>query len=303
MSASALAARDPARPRRRNRAAWYGAFFLLPALIYIFTIIVYPLVYSLYASFTDMRLTFPVTRFAGIDTYAQTLGNDVFHDSILVTGIFLLAAILLQTVLGFLLALSFSRMAGTHPIMRALIMLPLIATPVTVGLIWKLMLNSDFGIINQLTDTIGIARVLWLADPTMAIVSIVLMDVWQWTPFMFLIMLAGLEGLPRDVFEAAEVDGASPLQVLRRITLPLMQRIIIVAVVFRFMFAIATFDTVFVLTKGGPARATDLITLFIQREGLVNLNVASASAASFLLLVMVLVLTVVLFKRGIADAR
>ncbi|TDQ78415.1 carbohydrate ABC transporter membrane protein 1 (CUT1 family) [Dongia mobilis] len=289
--------------RRRNKAAWYGAYFLLPALVYIFTIIIYPLFYSLYASFTDLRLTFPVTRFVGFDTYAQTLGNDVFHDSIIVTGIFLVTAIVVETILGFLLALSFSRMTGTHPVMRALIMLPLIATPVTVGLIWKLMLNSDFGIINQLTDSLGLARILWLADPKMALVSIVLMDVWQWTPFMFLIMLAGLEGLPRDVFEAAEVDGASALQILRRITVPLMKRIIAVAVVFRFMFAIATFDTVFVLTKGGPARATDIITLFIQREGLVNLNVASASAASFLLLIMVLVLTLILFKRGLADAR
>lgn len=299
MNATGIGGKRP----RRNKAAWYGAFFLLPALIYIFTIVIYPLLYSLYASFTDMRLTFPVTRFSGLDTYAATLGNEIFHDAIVVTVIFLAAAIVAETVLGFLLALSFSRMQGTHPIMRALIMLPLIATPVTVGLVWKLMLNSDFGIINQLTDALGIARILWLADPTMAVVSIVLMDVWQWTPFMFLIMLAGLEGLPRDVFEAAEVDGATGLQILRRVTLPLMKRIIIVAIVFRFMFAIATFDTVFVLTKGGPARATDLITLFIQREGLVNLNVASASAASFLLLILVLILTIALFKRGLADAR
>lgn len=290
------------RVRRRNKAAWHGTFFLLPALIYIFAIIIYPLFYSIYASFTDLRLTFSLTRFVGFDTYVQTLSNDVFHNSILVTGIFLVAAIVAETILGFLLALSFRYMPGTHPVLRATIMLPLIATPVTVGLAWKLMLNSDFGIVNQLTDYVGLARILWLADPKMAVVSIVLMDVWQWTPFIFLILLTGLEGLPRDVFEAAEVDGAPTLHILHRITLPLMKRIIIVAVVFRFMFAIATFDTVFVLTRGGPARATDLITLFIQREGLVNLNVASASAASFLLLVIVLILTSVLFKRGLADA-
>jgi multiple sugar transport system permease protein len=120
---------------------------------------------------------------------------------------------------------------------------------------------------------------------------------------MFLILLAGLEGLPREPLESAAVDGASPLQSLIHVTLPLMKRIIVIAVVFRLMFAIATFDTVYVLTKGGPARATDLITLFIQREGFVNLNIAFASAVSFLVLIAVLIATTLLFKRELVDAK
>jgi multiple sugar transport system permease protein len=120
---------------------------------------------------------------------------------------------------------------------------------------------------------------------------------------MFLILLAGLEGLPKEPLEAAQVDGANQWQTLFRVTLPLMRRIIVIAVVFRLMFAIATFDTVYVLTKGGPARATDLISLFIQREGFVNLNIASASAISFLVLIAVLVITTLLFKRDLADAK
>jgi multiple sugar transport system permease protein len=187
--------------------------------------------------------------------------------------------------------------------MRALLLLPLMATPVSVGLVWKLMLNSDFGIIVHAGSALGAGDVPWLADPTMAVVSIILMDVWQWTPFMFLILLAGLEGLPADLFEAAEIDGANRWHVLVGITLPLMAPIIAIALVFRFMFAIATFDSVFVLTKGGPALATDLITLFIQREGLMNLNVASASAASFLVLIIVFVAIRLMFRGVLASAR
>jgi multiple sugar transport system permease protein len=194
-------------------------------------------------------------------------------------------------------------MATTHPVMRAVLLLPVMATPVSVGLIWKLMLNSDFGILAGLGRMLGGSEILWLSDPTLAVASIVLMDVWQWTPFMFLILLAGLEGLPKEPVESAQVDGANRWQVLLFVTLPMMRRIIVIAMVFRLMFAIATFDTVYVLTKGGPARATDLITLFIQREGFVNLNIASASAISFLVLIAVLVITTVLFKRDLADAK
>jgi multiple sugar transport system permease protein len=164
------------------------------------------------------------------------------------------------------------------------------------------MLNSDFGILTAAADAMGLGRVLWLSDPVLARVSIILMDGWQWTPFMFLILLAGLESLPREPFESAEVDGARWHQTLFLVTLPLLKRILTIAVVFRLMFAVATFDTVFVLTKGGPARATDLISLLIHREGLVNLNIAFAAALSFLLLIAVLATVTALFRKSLVHA-
>jgi multiple sugar transport system permease protein len=289
--------------RRRARENLLGAAFVGPAFCYIMLIVIYPLLYSLWASFTNLRLTSPITSFVGLDTYAQALSSEIFRDSLMVTALFLFASVVLEFILGFALAYSFSRMQGTHPVMRALLLLPVMATPVSVGLIWKLMLNSDFGIISGWGQLFGGGNILWLSDPTLAVLSIVIMDVWQWTPFMFLILLAGLEGLPKEPLEAAQVDGANQWQTLFRVTLPLMRRIIVIAVVFRLMFAIATFDTVYVLTKGGPARATDLISLFIQREGFVNLNIASASAISFLVLIAVLAFTTILFKRDLADAK
>ncbi|MGE0239113.1 MAG: carbohydrate ABC transporter permease [Parvibaculaceae bacterium] len=287
----------------RTRDSRIAMAFVGPGFLYILLIVIYPLGFSLWASFTNMRLTSPVASFVGFDTYAQALGNQIFRESLIVTGLFLVTVVVLEFILGFALAFSFSRMRGTHPVMRALLLLPVMATPVSVGLIWKLMLNSDFGIITSWGELMGLGRVLWLSDPVLAFISIVIMDVWQWTPFMFLILLAGLEGLPREPLESAAVDGASPLQSLVHVTLPLMKRIIVIAVVFRLMFAIATFDTVYVLTKGGPARATDLVTLFIQREGFVNLNIAFASAVSFLVLIAVLIATTLLFKRELSDAK
>jgi multiple sugar transport system permease protein len=275
--------------------------FFLPAAAFLTVMLLYPLAYSLYASFTNMRMTSSLAKFAGLDTYTAVLASEQFRSSITVTVVFLVAAITLEFIIGFALAMSFKAMRGTHPVMRAMLMLPLMATPVSVGLIWKLMLNSDFGIITYAGQQLGFGTQLWLADPLLAMVSIVLMDVWQWTPFLFLILLAGLEGLPEDVYEAAELDGSRGLDLLVNVTLPLMARIIVVALAFRVMFAIATFDTVFVLTKGGPARATDLITLLIQREGLVNLNVAVASAMSFTVLLMVTVFSALTFKKVMSN--
>jgi len=285
----------------KAQASRQGLWFFLPAGVFLTITLIYPLLYSAYASLTNMRLTSPITKFVGLDTYVNVLSSSAFRSSVLITLVFLFAAIALEFIIGFALALSFKSMRNTHPILRALLMLPLMATPVSVGLIWKLMLNSDFGIIAYAGQQLGFGTLLWLADPMLAMVSIVVMDVWQWTPFMFLILLAGLEGLPEDVFEAAEVDGSRSLDLLMHITLPLMSRIIAVALAFRVMFAIATFDTVFVLTKGGPARATDLITLLIQREGLVNLNVALASAMSFLVLLMVTIFSAFTFKRVLSN--
>jgi multiple sugar transport system permease protein len=307
MSALTSSLQTATRPRgargpKRSGQGALGAAFVGPAFCYILLIVIYPLCYALWASLTNLRLTSPVSEFVGLRTYGAALTNAIFHDSLVVTATFLLAGVVAEFLLGLALALSFRRMRGTHPAMRALLLLPMMVTPVTVGLIWKLMLNSEFGIVTALGDALGFGRMLWLSEPSLAVASIILMDVWQWTPFMFLVLLAGLESLPREPFEAAEIDGAGRLQTLVLVTLPLLKRIIVIALLFRIMFAVATFDTVFVLTKGGPARATDLVSLFIHREGLVNLNISFASAVSFLLLIGILAAVTILFRRSLAHA-
>jgi multiple sugar transport system permease protein len=287
---------------RRRSLAFAGSALLAPAFCFIMLIVIYPLLYAVWASFTNLRLTRPVSDFVWFDTYAAALSSPIVHDSVGVTIVFLLASVAIELVLGLALALSFHRMKRSHPVLRSLLLLPMMVTPVSVGLIWKLMLNSDFGVLTAAAQALGFGRVLWLSDPVLARISVIVMDVWQWTPFMFLILLAGLESLPREPFESAEVDGARWHHTLFLVTLPLLRRILAIALVFRLMFAVATFDTVFVLTKGGPARATDLISLLIHREGLVHLNIAFAAALSFLLLIVVLATVTILFRRSIAHA-
>ena len=287
--------------RRPMRPGLVGTLFATPAILYVLLIIIYPLCYAVWASFTNLRLTSPRWDYVGFGRYGEALGNGVFHDSLLITALFIGLALVLEFVLGFALALSFWRMRRRHPVLRALLLLPVMVTPVAVGLLWKLMLNSDFGVLSHVGAALGLGTIPWLSDPILAKASIVVMDVWHWTPFIFLILLAGLESLPREPFESAAVDGAPPWWTLRKVTIPLMKRIIAIALVLRLMFALATFDSVFVLTKGGPARATDIITLYIYRQGFINLNISYASAVSFILLLIVLFVVVTLFRRSLAH--
>ena len=278
-----------------------GGFFLGPAFCYLLLIVIYPMCYSLWASFTDLRLTKPGWSFAGFETYASALGNSVFRESLVLTVIFLLCVVVIEFILGFTLAYSFNRMRKTHPVMRSLLILPLMATPVTVGLIWKLMLNSNFGIITMLTSHLGFGKLLWLSNPKLAMISILIMDCWHWMPFMFLVLLAGMDGLPKEPFESAAVDGAGQWFTLFHVTIPLMRRVIAITLIFRFMFAVATFDSVFVLTKGGPARATDIIALYLFRTAFRNMNISFASAVSYLLLIVIFIIVFTLFRRSLRN--
>lgn len=274
----------------------------MPALCYLLLVIIYPMGYSLWASFTDLRLTKLEWSFTGFGTYASALSNSVFRESLVLTVIFLFCVVVIEFIFGFALAYSFNRMKKTHSVMRALLILPLMATPVTVGLIWKLMLNSDFGIITTLVSKIGLGKLLWLSNPKLAMISILIMDCWHWMPFMFLVLLAGMDGLPKEPFESAAVDGAGPWYTLFHVTVPLMRRVIAIALIFRFMFAVATFDSVFVLTKGGPARATDIIALYLFRTAFRNMNISFASAVSYLLLIVIFVIVFSLFRRIMKNA-
>jgi multiple sugar transport system permease protein len=278
-----------------------GGFFLGPAFCYLLLIVIYPMCYSLWASFTDLRLTRPGWSFTGFGTYASVLGNSVFRESFVLTIIFLFCVVVIEFILGFALAYSLNRMRRTHPVMRSLLILPLMATPVTVGLIWKLMLNSNFGIITMLTSKLGFGKLMWLSTPELAMISVFIMDCWHWMPFMFLVLLAGMDGLPKEPFESAAVDGAGQWFTLFHVTIPLMRRVMAITLIFRLMFAVATFDSVFVLTKGGPARATDIIALYLFRTAFRNMNISFASAVSYLLLIVIFTMVFTLFRRSMKN--
>jgi multiple sugar transport system permease protein len=229
-------------------------------------------------------------RFVGGAQYAALLHDPLFGVAILNTVVFAIGAVLGQMLLGFALALLCSKATRGRVLWRALFILPVLIPGIVIGAMWKLMMNPDFGAIAQLLELVGLAPVDWLGNPRLALLSVILVDIWHWTPFCFLLFLAGLESLPRDVYEAARVDGAGAWQELWHVTLPLMWPTIVVTFVFRLVLAFKVFDEVYLLTGGGPGTATEVVSFTIYQrfftEDRAGYGAAMAVAVIFLIFLM-----------------
>jgi multiple sugar transport system permease protein len=218
--------------------------------------------------------------------------DQLFRAGIANTVVFAAIAVAAQMVLGFLMALLTSRLRRGQVVYRTVFLLPILVPGIVIGAIWKLMYNFDFGIINALTALVGLAPRDWLGQPATALASVIVVDVWHWTPFCYLLLLAGLESLPRDVYEAASVDGAGPWRELQDITLPLMLPTIAVTLVFRLILAFKVFDEVFLLTGGGPGTATEVVSFTIYRRFFTEDRAGHGAAISVVTLFVVSLLIV-----------
>jgi multiple sugar transport system permease protein len=225
------------------------------------------------------------------------LTDERFWHSLKVTAIYLAFAMPLQMVLGFAIAFLVNAEWRGRGLIRALFLIPMVVAPVVAGGLWRMMLDPLWGITNYLIGLIGIPPLDWFGDSTLAMVTIVLIDTWRWTPFVTLIATAGLLSLPQDVFEAAEIDGANWWVMLRHITLPLLVPIMAAAFVVRWLGAVKMFDIVLASTLGGPGRATNVINLFIYQEAFRGLKFAESAAMSVVVLIITMVLTAI-FLRG-----
>lgn len=209
------------------------------------------------------------------------LGTDpLFRAGVFNTAVFAVVAVSLQMLLGFALALLTSRVFHGRVVYRTIFVLPILIPGIVIGAMWKLMYNFDFGIINQATGLLGLPPRDFLGERSLALASVIVVDIWHWTPFCFLLLLAGLEGLPRDVFEAARIDGAGWWTELRYVTLPLMMPTIAVTLIFRMIVAFKVFDEVFLLTGGGPGTATEVLSFSIYRRFFTEDRVGYGSAMS-----------------------
>jgi multiple sugar transport system permease protein len=220
----------------------------------------FPIVYLFWVSLQSV--SGQRMRFTGLDNYGLVAGDSTFWDAVRVTAFYVVATTGTELVLGFGLALVLSRRLRGLGVIRTLLIIPMAMTPVVVGLTWRLLYTPPFGLVNYSAALVGIDLPPMLTDPVLAFVAVVLVDVWQWTPFMMLLVLAGLQSLPNEPFEAAAVDGASRLQALRYLTIPMLRGIVLVAIIFRGIDAFDTFDTIYVLTRGGPGTATQTLTMF-----------------------------------------
>jgi len=270
---------------------------MVPGLLFLIAFSVYPTVYSLVTSFYRWNLNDPLGKhLAGLHNYNILLRSPDFWHSVEVTLWYVVASVVIEFGLGLGLALLFFRHFPGDKFLRALLILPMVVAPVVVGLLWRYMLNVQFGIVNYVIGLFGLHRVEFLGDPSWALPTLVLIDIWQWTPFIFLIMLAALQGIPEDILEAARVDGARPVRIFFDHMLPLLRYPIAVAVVLRLIDAFRVYDLIFMTTRGGPINKTETLSWQIYDAGFAAFDIGYASAFSWLMLILVVVVTT-LFLR------
>jgi multiple sugar transport system permease protein len=283
-----------ARPNR-GYARWTPFWFLAPAVFALLAIGIYPTLFALVTSFRRYNIARPREGFAfiGFDNYVNVLGDATFWDSLLLTGRFFLTVLPFQLVFGIAIALLLHRpgLGLLRALARVSLVVPLATTYAVVGLIGRLIFNSNFGVANQFLNAVGIGGFDWLGSPTGAFIAIAVMDIWQWTPFCALIFLAGLSMVPVEIEEAARLETPSKLALLRHVQLPYLLPGLTAILILRSADVLKLFDMVFVMTRGGPGSATDLISVYVQRIGFRVFDMGVASAQAILLLVLAIILS------------
>ena len=272
----------------------YG--MLAPLLAVLAVAVGFPLVYAIYLSVTDYRLTDQgAPNFVGAQNFIDAFANGAFWNSFLTTGTYVVVSVGLELLIGLAIALSLQKQKWFRDATRAFLLAPMFITPIAVGLTFRFLLNDQIGAIPAILDTFGISYNFF--GPGKALFTLALIDVWQWTPFMVLLLLAGLESIPKPPLEAAKVDGASAWYRFRRIVLPMLSPILVVAILLRALDALRVFEYVFATTRGGPGTETQTLQYFMYQTGIQFFRLASASAMAFIVLLVVLGLVVLTFRR------
>lgn len=233
-------------------------WFLLPSIFLLLIFTFYPIIYEIATSFFKIDYIKNITKFVGLNNYLQGISDPLFIIAVKNTFYFVILAVFFETLLGLILALFFNSLKSRYEkLLRSIILIPMLLPPITVALTWKMMYDYNYGIINFIIEVIGRKAIEWLNSPKIALFSIILTDVWQWSPFAFLVIFAYLQSLPQDIYESADVDGANYLQKLRYITLPLIKPAIFLVALLRTIDTFRVFDKVYVMTGGGPGNSTE----------------------------------------------
>lgn len=284
LSVSASTQRRPATPALISDKL-FSIFLIVPAMAVILVFALLPLAYALNVSFRFADLTRGgIGAFVGLDNYRTVLADDAFWASVGVTLKFTVSAVVLEMVLGIAIAFLIHGATAGKGIIRSLMVLPLATSAAVTGLFWRYLYDTQFGLMNYFLGLLHLPQPNWLGDYTIALWSVVLFDVWQWTPFVALIALAGLQALPKEPFEAAELDGASTFRVLRTLTFPMLKPVLFLVLVLRTIDSVRLYDAVAVLTRGGPGTVTESMTFYLYRTGLklFRMDYASTMAIFFL---------------------
>jgi multiple sugar transport system permease protein len=291
------------RPRRRKLAPW---LLMTPTLLLLAALTLAPAAYLIYSSFFDFTLLGTTPRqYVGLQNYADVFSTSTIRHGFLVTILFVVLAVSIEMVVGMLLAVPLVRRTRGNAVASTLLLLPFAVTPAVSAIIWRQLLDPNFGWVDYYLQKVGLmgSPVEWLSHDTTAWIALIGLDVWQWTPFVALVLMAGLQGMPEEPRQAAAVDGASAWQQFRYITLPLLRPFIAIALLLRLVEAFKTFATVDVLTGGGPGRSTELISLTIHRVALEDFAIGAAAAlgVTFLILLLIIVPAVLRAVTGTGE--
>ena len=275
--------------RRTRRGSWTGRALLAPAVIAIVIIAIYPLGYIIAASFSESSLGRPFSEWVGFDNFAALLGDGITLPSLGRSLLFAIPSALIALVAGLVVALSLDAAVKGGRIIRVLLLLPLMTPPVMAGVIWKLMLAPTGGLLNNIGQAVapGSEPFLFLGSSPAAMISLVVVDAWQWTPFCVLLVFAALQTLPAEVYEASQVDGAGIWQTFWRITFPLVLPSLVTVLLLKLVVSFKVFDLVFIMTSGGPGFDTTVSSFEIYRTGLQTFDVGAAAAQTIAFLVLV----------------
>lgn len=287
-----------------NRTTPY--LFLAPAVIVLAVALIYPVGYMVWASFLNWNPSQRIghAEFVGLANYARLLDDAQFRESFGVTLVFAATVVSVEMVLGVGLALLLDRELRGMSVLRTLFILPMMIAPIVVGLMWRYMYHPTVGILNRTLKSLGLDPIPWLSDPTWALVSVIIADVWQWTPFIFILSLAALQSLPRSTMEAARIDGATAWQTILYVKLPLMMPVLVVTALLRLIDAFKVLEVILVLTNGGPGLSTEILSLRISRTASEFRELGTAAAMSNLLLILLMILTLAMFAvTKITEAR
>ena len=287
----------PLRRPRSNYARHYWPF-ILPAAFVVAAVILFPWAFTLFMSVNDFHVGGART-YAGLANYARMLGDERFQWSILRTLYFTAFSVLLPVLFGVAAAVCFHRNFPGRGIARTIFVLPMMATPVAIALVWTMMFHPQLGVLNYLLTSVGLPPSEWVYNPNTVIPTLVMVETWQWTPLVMLIVLGGLASLPTDPYEAAVLDGASLWQVFRHVTLPLVWPFIMVAAVIRGVDALKALDTIFVISNGGPGTSSETlnILLYLQAFSFYDIGYASAIVVVFFAMILLVTLLMLHFRQ------
>jgi len=271
--------------------------FPLPAVAFVVVMMPFPVIYTLFLSFTNWNLTSGMPlKLVGLKSYARVLAEPRFLSAVGRTFSFTFLAVAVETILGLALALLLNREFKGKPAMKLILLLPLVATPVAIGIVWNLFFDPTIGFLNYVLSVLGLPASAWVSSADTVIPSLALVDIWQWTPMITLIVLAGLAGLSQEPYESARVDGANAFQIFSGITLPMIAPTLLTAMILRSIDALKTFDIIYAMTGGGPGYASETLNVMAFKYSFEYFRMGQSSVILIFLFLLVLLLSTVIMR-------